>query len=149
MSTPTLPPYSGHSSAPAAATPVRRFKPALAVALVAGLVVGAGGTGAVWALTGGGASTGGAFDDARHACDALQGFHESDNMDDATKRDVALNRLAGAVVLSAAAAAGDREFKPLADAMQRVQNQQVRFADFTAPEPQKDLKMARSLCSRL
>ncbi|MFF7098524.1 hypothetical protein ACFY9A_40120 [Streptomyces rubradiris] len=149
MSSPTPPPYAASSNALAAAAPVRRFKPALAVALVAGFVLGAGGTGAAWAFSGSDDSVSGASGDARHACDALQGFHESDNMSDATKRNVAFNRLAGAVVLSAAAAASDREFKPLADAMQQVQNQQVRFADFTDPEPRKDLKAARDLCSRL
>ncbi|MET8562718.1 hypothetical protein ABZV75_19730 [Streptomyces flaveolus] len=47
---------------------------------------------------------------------------------------------------SASAAAGAREFKPLAEALRRAQNQLVRFAD---PEAQKELKAARSVCAGL
>ncbi|MEV6806816.1 hypothetical protein [Streptomyces sp. NPDC051132] len=114
------------------------------------MVLGAGGVGIAWALIGDdGSASDGAAGDAQRACVALQGFDESADMDDEATRTVALNRLAGAVVLSAAAAAGEREYKPLADALQRVQNQQVRFADFAEPGPRKDLQAARSLCARL
>ncbi|WP_228973180.1 hypothetical protein [Streptomyces sp. DH12] len=122
----------------------------MAVALVAGLILGAVGVGAAWALRGDDGSTaGGAAGDARHACDALEGFDESEVLTRGAKGEVAVNRLAAAVALSTAAAAGDGEFKPLSEALRRVRDQHARFADFSEPEVQKDLKAARSLCADL
>ncbi|MFD5448162.1 MULTISPECIES: hypothetical protein [unclassified Streptomyces] len=150
MSTPIPPAHGTSSGDPAPTAPARRSRPAPAVALVAGLVLGAGGIGAAWALSGDGDSPGhDAARDARHACDALRGFDESDYGAKGAEGDVALNRLAAAVVLSDAAAAGDAEYKPLAEAMHRVQNQHYRFADFTEPEVRKDLEAARSECAGL
>ncbi|MGX1135686.1 hypothetical protein RKD49_007876 [Streptomyces glaucescens] len=57
--------------------------------------------------------------------------------------------VAAAVVLSTAAAAGDREYKPPAEAMRQVENRIVRFAAVSAPEVQKTLRTARSLCTDL
>ncbi|MFI0805957.1 hypothetical protein [Streptomyces echinatus] len=150
MSSPTPPAYSAPYGNFGPTPPARRFRPAVVAALVAGLVLGAGGVGAAWALRGGDGSTGsGAAGDAHRACDALEGFDESDYGAKGTEGDVALNRFAAAVVLSDAAAAGDNEYKPLAEAMRRVQNQQLRFADFAEPAVQKDLGAARSLCADL
>ncbi|MFF9768341.1 hypothetical protein ACF1GT_17305 [Streptomyces sp. NPDC014636] len=150
MSSPTPPAYSApFGNFGPTPPPPRRLRP-VSVALVAGLVLGAGGVGAAWALSGDDSSTGsGAAGDAHRACDALGGFEESDYTAKGAKGDIALNRFGAAVVLSTAAAAGDREYKPLADAMLRVQNQQLRFADFSEPAVQKDLRAARSLCAGL
>ncbi|POX63092.1 hypothetical protein C3492_13055 [Streptomyces sp. Ru62] len=122
----------------------------MAAALVVGFVLGAGGVGTAWALSGGdGSADSGAAGDARQACDALRGFDESDLAADGAKREIAFDRLGAAAVLSTAAAAGDREFKPLAEAMSRVQNRLLRFADLSEPEAQKELKTARSVCAGL
>ncbi|MFI2506787.1 hypothetical protein [Streptomyces sp. NPDC018972] len=148
MSSPTPSAHDAPFGNPAPAAPVRRGRSALVVALAAGLVLGAGGVAAAWALSGDdGSARGGAADDAHHACDALRGFGEPEHTAERTEREIALNRLAAAVSLSAAAAAGDREFKPLAEALRRVQNQYARFGDFNEPEAQKHLKTARSLCA--
>ncbi|MEU6587781.1 hypothetical protein ABZ923_00840 [Streptomyces sp. NPDC046881] len=145
MSSPTSP-----AGAPAPVAPAGGLRFAPAAALVLGLVLGAGGVGVAWALGGGdGAGYSGAAGDARHACDALEGFHETDDTAKGAKRDIAFNRLAAAGVLSDAAAAGDPEFKPLAEAVRRVLNQQMRFADFSEPEAKKELKAARSVCAGL
>ncbi|ALO98421.1 hypothetical protein SHL15_7413 [Streptomyces hygroscopicus subsp. limoneus] len=150
MSSPTPPACNVYLGPPAPTAPARRSRRSLAAALVAGLVLGAGGAGTAWALSGGdGSADSGAAGDARRSCEALQGFHGSDLRADGAKRDIAFNRLGGAAVLSAAAAAGDREFKPLAEAVQRVQNRVARFADVSEPEAQKELKTARSVCAGL
>ncbi|MGW3465156.1 hypothetical protein ACWDE9_38805 [Streptomyces olivaceoviridis] len=150
MSSPTPPAYSVPSGTPVPTAPARRSHRSLGAALVAGLVLGAGGVGTAWALSGGdGSADSGAGGDARRSCEALQGFHASDLWADGAKRDIAFNRLGAAAVLSTAAAAGDREFKPLAEAMRRVQNRLLRYADFSEPEAQKELKAARSVCAGL
>ncbi|MEU5080867.1 MULTISPECIES: hypothetical protein [Streptomyces] len=149
MSTPIPPAHGAPVSSPAP-TSDRRFRPSPAVAVAAGLVLGAGGVGIAWALSGDDGSSGdGAADDARRACVTLESFDESADMDNDAQRNIAFNRLGGATALSAAAAAGDREYKPLADAVQQVLNHQMRADDFTDPGFRKDLKAARSLCDRL
>ncbi|MFH9087822.1 hypothetical protein [Streptomyces sp. NPDC017673] len=142
--------YSAPAGNPVPTTPARRLHPSWAAALVVGLVLGAGGVGTAWALSGGNGSAGsGAAGDARQACDALRGFDESDLAADGAKREIAYDRLGAAAVLSTAAAAGDHEFKPLAEAVRRVQNRLLRFADLSEPEAQKELRSARSVCAGL
>ncbi|WP_236052511.1 hypothetical protein [Streptomyces musisoli] len=147
MSSPTPPAYTAPSGDFGPTPPAPRFRPVSVALLVVGLVLGAGGVGAAWALSDDDPTGDGAAGDAHRACEALEGFDESDYGAKGAKGDIALNRYAAAVVLSAAAAAGDHEYKPLAEAMRRVQNQQLRFADFAEPAVQKDLKAARSLCA--
>ncbi|MEU0393300.1 hypothetical protein ABZ208_11065 [Streptomyces sp. NPDC006208] len=130
---------------PAPASPRRRTGP-LVAALAIGLLVGGGATGAAWALFGGGGS--GPASDAQGACNALANFEEADYTAGGKKGDMALYRFAGAFDLSAAAAAGDSEYKPLADAISRTRLHYASEGEFNA-EVKKDLDKARGICDDL
>ncbi|AJE83221.1 hypothetical protein SLNWT_2845 [Streptomyces albus] len=138
-------------AAPQGPAPAPRRTGLLLGALVVGLLVGAGGVGAAWALGGddGGSGSGaGAAGDARGACAALDGFDESQYGAKGDEGLVALNRWSGAVTLSAAAAAGDPEYRPLAEALNRAQQRHAREFTFDA-EAKKDLAKARGICADL
>lgn len=118
----------------------------LVAALAAGLLLGAAGVGAAWAITGDGtASESGPATDARGACDALAGFDESKYSAKGNEGLMALNRWSGAITLSAAAAAGDPAYKPLSDSLSRAQNRHAQVFDFDA-QVKKDLTKARGIC---
>ncbi|MFJ8075673.1 hypothetical protein ACIQ7Q_17455 [Streptomyces sp. NPDC096176] len=124
----------------------RRTGP-LVAALVVGLLIGGGG-GATWALVGGSSGSGEAADDARGACDALAGFEPSQFMKKGDKGLVALNRWNGAVVLSAAAAAGDPEHKPLATALRRAADVHAQPFEFD-DRAMKEISTAHGICDDL
>ncbi|WP_445526475.1 hypothetical protein [Streptomyces cyslabdanicus] len=136
------------SASPAPTTPGRSGILPVA-ALVTGLVVGGGAVGAAWALSGDGpAASSTAADDARDACRALGGFDESKYGSKGPEGDIALNRFAAAVVLSASAAAGDKRYKPLAEAVQRAQTLHAQTFEF-GKEVQQELTKARNACGDL
>ncbi|MFI0898118.1 hypothetical protein [Streptomyces sp. NPDC020983] len=129
----------------------RRRTAATALALVAGLVLGAGAVGAGWALSGGdGAPAAGTSPagDARAACQALGGFEESAYGTKGPEGDIAVNRYAAAGALSAAAAAGDASYEPLAGAVRRSQERHARVFAFDA-QARHDLDEARRICAAL
>ncbi|WP_223206278.1 hypothetical protein [Streptomyces xanthii] len=136
---------------PAAPPAPRGRTTAVVVALLAGLVLGGGGVAAAWALTGDSGTTAegtAPADDARAACRALDGFDEKKYGTKGAQGDIALNRYSAAGTLSAAAAAGDAEYRPLAEAMRRAQNRQARVFEFDATV-EKDLEKARGICADL
>ncbi|MFG3497787.1 hypothetical protein [Streptomyces sp. NPDC047928] len=124
----------------------------VAGAMALGLLLGGGGVGAAWLLggDGSGARAGGPgpADDARAACRALDGFDESRYAAKGPDGDIAVNRYAAAGVLSAAAAAGDAAYQPLARAIRRSQDRHAQVFDFDA-RVRKDLAEARRICSEL
>ncbi|MFD4142615.1 MULTISPECIES: hypothetical protein [unclassified Streptomyces] len=130
---------------PAPPSPRRRTGP-LVAALAIGLLIGGGATGAAWALFGGGGS--GPASDAQGACNALAGFDGSKITGEGKESDMALYRFAGAFDLSAAAAAGDSEYKPLADAISRTRLHYASEGEFNAAV-KKDLDKARGICDDL
>lgn len=133
--------------APTTAERPRARTGAVVLALVGGLVLGAAGTGAVWALaTDGGGGTAAA--DARAACEALDGFDEGTYLEKGAVGEIALNRYAAAGALSASAAAGDAAYKPLAQAIRRSQERHNQVFEFDATV-KKDLAQARTLCEDL
>lgn len=118
----------------------------MVVPLVAGLVLGAAGVGAGWALgddDGTAAST--PAGDARAACQALDGFDESKYDAKGPEGEIALNRYAAAGALSASAAAGDATYVPLAQAVRRSQERHSQVFAFDAKVKQ-DLADARRIC---
>ncbi|WNI21492.1 hypothetical protein [Streptomyces sp. ITFR-16] len=119
------------------------------LSLIAGLVLGAAGASAVWALradsTPADASPAA---DARAACQALDGFDPDKYTAKGSAGEIALNRYAAAGAFSASAAAGDAQYKPLADAIRRSQDRHARVFDFDATA-KKDLDRARSFCDGL
>jgi hypothetical protein len=127
--------------------PVRGRGP-LVTALLVGLLVGGGGVGAAWALTGSGedAVGYGPASDAQGACAALAGFDESKYAAKGAEGEVALHRWSGAVVLAEAAAAGDPAHEPLADALRRAANRQRQVFEFDA-QVMKELATAREICA--
>ncbi|GGY50417.1 hypothetical protein [Streptomyces omiyaensis] len=138
--------------APAATTPPapRGRTAAVAVPLLLGLVLGAGGVGAAWALTSGSGTpaAGTPAADARAACRALEGFDEAKYVDRGPAGETAVNRYAAAGTLSAAAAAGDPAYKELAETIRRSQDRHQQVFDFDATV-RKDLARARALCADL
>lgn len=98
---------------PAPLTAPARSRGPLVAALLVGLLLGGGGVGAAWALTGGGSSGAGgsAGADARGACDALAGVDESKFSTKGKAGELAMYRFAGAFDLSTAAAAGDSSYE--------------------------------------
>jgi len=116
-------------------------------ALVIGLVIGGGGVGAVWALTGSG-SEAGPEADARAACGALDRFDESKLGVKGAPGDVALNRWGAAEVLSTAAAAGDARHKPLADAVRQSRLRYITAFKLDA-KAKEELAEARRICASL
>ncbi|MFD6422311.1 hypothetical protein [Streptomyces sp. NPDC060198] len=130
------------------AAPEQRLNRARTVLLplVAGLVLGAAGTGVAWALSGGDApSGGGPAADARAACQALDGFDPGRFTAKGSAGEIAYNRYAAAGVLSASAAAGDARYEPLAKAIRHSQDRHAITFEFDATV-MKDLDHARALC---
>ncbi|MFD9118470.1 hypothetical protein ACFU6M_13165 [Streptomyces bottropensis] len=146
---PTQPPASPPPPAPT--TPQTGGRGPLVAVLLVGLLLGGGGVGTAWVLTGSGESPGpgsGPAADAQGACAALAGFAPSKYTAKGDEGKVALYRWNGAVVLSEAAAAADRAYKPLADALRRASHrQQVAFA-FDA-QVKKDIAQSRKICADL
>lgn len=130
------------------APPARRRTGPLAAVLAAGLVIGGGGVGAAWALTGGNGDEGGPAADARAACGALDRFDTSEYREKGPAGEMALNRWGAAQALSASAAAGDEEYEPLAEALRRSYHRFSSVFDFDA-RVKKDLDRARRICSEL
>lgn len=123
----------------------------MVVPLVVGLVIGAAGVGAGWALGGDGgtpAPGSGPAGDAHAACQVLDGFDESAYAAKGAEGDVARNRLAAAQVLSASAAAGSATYKPLADAVRDSVDRYARLFEFDA-KARQDLAEARRICGTL
>ncbi|MGW1668398.1 hypothetical protein [Streptomyces sp. NPDC002324] len=146
---PTRPPASPPSPAPPTAPPVGGRGPLVAVLLI-GLLLGGGGVGTAWALTGSdetGPSSGPAAD-AQGACAALAGFDASKYTAKGDEGKVALYRWNGAVVLSEAAAAADRVYQPLADALRRASRRQQVVFEFDA-QVKKDIAQSRKICADL
>ncbi|MCN9243675.1 hypothetical protein NGF19_23285 [Streptomyces sp. RY43-2] len=142
-------PSASPAQAPASAAPRRPGLVPVAL-LVTGLLVGGGAVGAAWALSGGdGAATGSApADDARDACRALDGFDESKYISKGPESEIAVNRFTAAGALSQAAAAGDKQYKPLAEAVRRAQDLHARTFEF-GKEVKQELATARNVCADL
>ncbi|MFF5454910.1 hypothetical protein ACFY40_27305 [Streptomyces sp. NPDC012950] len=135
-------------TAPAQSSPRTRT---VVLSLIAGLVLGAAGTGVAWALSGDTASAsagGGAAGDARAACRALDGFDPAKYTEKGPAGEIALNRYAAADALSASAAAGDARYKPLAQAVRGSRERLSVAFEFNA-EVKKELDRARALCEDL
>ncbi|MGW3563706.1 hypothetical protein ACWDSL_07365 [Streptomyces sp. NPDC000941] len=145
--TPASPPV-GPAAAPAAAPAPRKSPRALAAALIVGILIGGAGVGVAWAVSGD-SSAGGAAGDARDACRALSGFEPSDYVAKGAKGEIAMNRFGAAITLSASAAAGDAQYKPLAKALLIAQNQHARTFDFGNSEVKKNLDKAHQICDDL
>ncbi|MFJ7147882.1 hypothetical protein ACIQVT_06745 [Streptomyces sp. NPDC100445] len=121
----------------------------LVAALLIGLLVGGGGVGMAWALTGGPSDAGSsAMDDARGACEALDGVDASKLSTRGKAGEQALYRFAGATALATAAAAGDSSYKPLAEAITRARNRQNQVFQVDATV-KKELAEARGICADL
>ncbi len=120
------------------------------LSLVAGLVLGAAGTGTAWAIsTESDSPAGGApAADARAACEALDGFDAAKYTEKGPAGEIAVNRFAAAGALSASAAAGDAKYKELAQAIRRSQDRHAQVFDFDATA-EKDLDRARDICRSL
>ncbi|MFB8087467.1 hypothetical protein [Streptomyces sp. NPDC055992] len=119
--------------------------------LVAGLVLGAAGMGAAWAVSGDSdASPGGGTPaaDAHAACEALDGFDPAKYIAKGSAGEVAINRYAAAGALSASAAAGDAAYKELAQTIRRSQDRHSQLFEFDATA-KKDLDRAREICRGL
>ncbi|WP_262387038.1 hypothetical protein [Streptomyces sp. TRM49041] len=121
------------------------------LSLIAGLVLGAAGMGAAWAMNADSASPvagGTPTADARAACEALDGFAPEKYTAKGPAGEVALNRFAAAGALSASAAAGDAKYKELAQTIRRSQDRHAQVFDFDAAV-KKDLDQAREICRAL
>ncbi|MEV4340145.1 hypothetical protein [Streptomyces sp. NPDC049590] len=121
------------------------------LSLIAGLVLGAAGTGAAWAINAHANSRpakGTPAADARAACEALDGFDPAKYTTKGSAGEIAFNRYAAAGVLSASAAAGDAKYKELAQAIRRSEDRHARIFDFDATV-MKDLDQAREICRGL
>ncbi|MEV6108456.1 hypothetical protein AB0M28_27685 [Streptomyces sp. NPDC051940] len=146
MSSPN--PYAVPQTAPAPVMPppARRSAGPLVLAAAVGVLLGAAGVGAAWAFSGG--ETGAAAD-ARDACRALDEVDMGDFGAKGAPGDVAVNRFAAAVSLSASAAAGDPDFKGLAKAVAQAQRElQVTF-DPRSDKMRARLDKARGICADL
>jgi len=86
-------------------------------------------------------------DDARGACRALSGFDESKYYAKGPEGDIAASRLAAAQALSAAAATGDKRYKPVAEPIRRAQLLLAQTFDVSKMKP--DLTKARHACGNL
>ncbi|MGA5499233.1 hypothetical protein ACPCSP_33445 [Streptomyces cinereoruber] len=121
------------------------------LSLIAGLVLGAGGMGAAWAMNAdpdAPAAGGTPAADARAACEALSRFDPEKYTAKGPDGEVAFNRYGAAGALSAAAAAGDPAYMELAQTIRRSQDRQARVFDFDATV-KKDLDRAREICRAL
>ncbi|AXG82900.1 hypothetical protein DVK44_25575 [Streptomyces paludis] len=117
------------------------------MALAVGLLLGGGGVGAAWALSGDGDEPG-ARADAVAACAALDGFDESMYMTKGSAGEVAGHRWGAAYSLSRAAAAGDAAYKPLANAIQGASDRIMSTFEVDA-EAKAGIRKARVLCADL
>ncbi|WUH90181.1 hypothetical protein OG900_08730 [Streptomyces sp. NBC_00433] len=145
------PAAAGPTATPTAPPPARNRTATVVVPLIVGLVLGAGGVGVGWALSGGGGAPAAGSNpagDARAACRALDGFDESKFTAKGPEGDIALNRYAAAGALSTSAAAGNPEYKPLAQAIRRSQDRHAQVFDFDA-QVKQDLAEARRICGTL
>jgi hypothetical protein len=116
----------------------------LLLGAVAGLVIGAGGIGLAWALSGG-VTAGGAHADAEAACAAVNRSGEV-NPDD----EINIRRWISAGDLAVAAAAADPAFTPLADALSDVTGLFIETgADPRGPEAGATVDRAKRLCADL
>ncbi|QKV98034.1 hypothetical protein HUT19_36255 [Streptomyces sp. NA02950] len=79
---------------------------------------------------------------------ALDGFDETKYGTKGKDGDIALNRFAAAGALAVSAAAGDRRYKPLAEALRRSQFGYAQELAFKG-EVKKELTKARRLCEDL
>jgi hypothetical protein len=115
-----------------------------------GLLAGGGAVGAAWALSDDdrAATASAPADDARDACRALGGFDESKYVSEGPEGDIAVNRFAAAGALSASAAAGDKQYKPLAEAIRRAQLLHAKTFDF-GKDVKRELAKARDACGDL
>ena len=142
-------PAPAQATAHIAPLPPRSRTTTVVVSLLLGLLLGGGGVGAAWSLSGDSSDAPAAgsrpADDARAACQALDGFDESKYAAKGPDGDIALNRYAAAGALSASAAAGDAKYKPLAQAIRRSQDRHAMVFDFDA-KVKKDLGEARRIC---
>lgn len=136
------------TDAPASPAP-RKASRTLAAALLGGILIGGAGVGVAWAVSGGGSSANDAAGDARDACRALSGFEPSDYFKKGSKSEIAMNRFGAAGVLSAAAAAGDAQYKRLAEALRLAQNAHAVTYDFNDSRVKKNLDKARQICDDL
>ncbi|MFF7850238.1 hypothetical protein ACWDUX_06700 [Streptomyces sp. NPDC003444] len=135
--------------APTAPAPSSHRTRTVVLSLIAGLVLGAAGTGVAWALSGDTASAGeGAAGDARAACRALDGFDPAKYTEKGPAGEIALNRYGAADALSASAAAGDARYEPLAQAVRGSRARLSATFEFNA-EVKKELDRARALCEDL
>ncbi|MFF2773914.1 hypothetical protein ACFVU3_03320 [Streptomyces sp. NPDC058052] len=136
-------------AAPSSTPGAPRRRTGVVLALAAGLALGAGAVGAVWAANGAGTPAGGtAAADARAACQALDGFDETAYTEQGPRGDIAINRYAAAGALSASAAAGDARYKELAETIRRSQDGHSRSFVFDGAV-KKDLDRARAICASL
>ncbi|MFJ5934571.1 hypothetical protein AB9128_16190 [Streptomyces cinereoruber] len=135
--------------APTAPAPSSHRTRTVVLSLIAGLVLGAAGTGVAWALSGDTDSAGeGAAGDARAACRALDGFDPAKYTEKGPAGEIALNRYGAADALSASAAAGDARYEPLAQAVRGSRARLSATFEFNA-EVKKELDRARALCEDL
>ncbi|MEU0665298.1 hypothetical protein ABZ508_13970 [Streptomyces lavendulocolor] len=122
----------------------------IVLSLVAGLVLGAGGMGAAWAMNADSNAVAGGTPaaDARAACEALDGFDPEKYTAKGPAGEVALNRYAAAGALSASAAAADAKYKELAQTIRRSQDRHAQVFEFDATV-KRDLDQAREICRAL
>ncbi|MEU9763907.1 hypothetical protein AB0D98_30220 [Streptomyces sp. NPDC047987] len=121
------------------------------LSLVVGLLLGAAGMGAAWAMNADSnarVAGGTPAADARAACEALDGFDPEKYTAKGPAGEVAFNRYAAAGALSASAAAGDAKYKELAQTIRRSQDRHARVFDFDAAV-KKDLDQAHEICRGL
>lgn len=142
-----IPPTDAPDS-PATPAP-RKASRTLAAALIGGILIGGAGVGVAWAVSGDGSSANDAAGDARDACRALSGFEPSDYATKGAKGEIALNHFGAAGALSASAAAGDAQYKPLAEAVRLAQNTHAVTYDFNDSRVKKNLAKARQICDDL
>ncbi|MEU9774325.1 hypothetical protein [Streptomyces sanyensis] len=144
-------PSTSLTPAPASSGQQGTRRKTVALSLLAGLVLGVAGTGAVWAMgadSDSPAAAGTPAADAHAACEALAGFDAGQYLDEGPAGEIALNRYAAARALSASAAAGDTTYKELAQTIRRSQDRHAQVFDFDATV-KKDLDRAREICRGL
>ncbi|NIH82787.1 hypothetical protein [Amycolatopsis viridis] len=116
----------------------RRRWPLAVVALVVGLVVGAGIVGLVWIGTGSGAAGSGAAADVDAACAAVARTTSLDPVD----KYAGFQRWGAAAQLAAAAAEQEPRYQSLADALKAPVD--IVMQNFAAKGPEFDAAMTRA-----
>ncbi|HVV13767.1 hypothetical protein [Amycolatopsis sp.] len=124
---------------PVAPAPVRRRRPLVVVALVAGLIVGGGAVGLGWALSGSSPDN----TDVTAACDAVARTESIDP----TSQYAAYLRWGGASSLASAAAEADPQYKPLADALRAPLDIVARTFQASGPQYDAAISAARQACT--